>query len=263
MATKYDRVVDLLRTRIEDGTYPAGTRLPAETALAEEIGFTVQVVRRALSELQAEGLIDRIHGRGTWVRQQRRPVERTTERYVWEKQRVHASEEERASTGATERDAGLEVHDLLFEAEYAEVEAPADLAATFEVSTSTKLLRRTYRTRTHGDAPFNVSTSYLPLDLVAANPALLDSTREPWPGGTQHQLFTVGVEVDRIIDKVTARPPRADEVAALDLPAGVAVLVLRKVSIDITGRVVEVADVVLPGDRTQLVYTTQLPRWSA
>jgi GntR family transcriptional regulator len=89
----------------------------------------------------------------------------------------------------------------------------------------------------------------------------LDAANEPWPGGTQSQLNTVGIEVDHIIDELTARPPYADESTKLDLEPGVAVIVLWKTSVDITGRVVEVSEVILPGDRTQIEYTTQLKRW--
>ncbi|MEU8329762.1 hypothetical protein [Micromonospora sp. NPDC048839] len=35
--------------------------------------------------------------------------------------------------------------------------------------------------------------SHLPVALVRDNPAILDGSSEPWPGGMQHQLLTVGV----------------------------------------------------------------------
>lgn len=92
---------------------------------------------------------------------------------------------------------------------------------------------------------------------------MLSADYEPWPGGTQHQLSTVGVELDRIEDVVRARPPLPDEAELLDIEPGVSVLDVRKTSYDITGRVVEVADVVLPGDRTELCFTTTLTRWNA
>ncbi len=43
-----------------------------------------------------------------------------------------------------------------------------------------------------------MSRSWLVYDLVASNPDLLDPSNEPWPGGTQHQLSTVGIELARI-----------------------------------------------------------------
>ncbi|CAM5710693.1 UbiC transcription regulator-associated domain-containing protein OS=Streptomyces aurantiogriseus OX=66870 GN=GCM10010251_00170 PE=4 SV=1 [Streptomyces aurantiogriseus] len=104
-------------------------------------------------------------------------------------------------------------------------------------------------------------TSYLVRDLIAANPCLLDETEEPWPGGTQSQLFTVGIEVDRVEERLTARPPTPRETRELDLPAGASVILLRKTSYDIDDRVVDIADVTLPGDRTELLFTTRLERW--
>lgn len=37
---------------------------------------------------------------------------------------------------------------------------------------------------------------------------------------------------------------------------------MRKASRDTAGRVVEVAHVIFPGDRTELIYTPQLERWT-
>ena len=38
-------------------------------------------------------------------------------------------------------------------------------------------------------------------------------------------------------------------------------ILIRKICTDTDGRVVEVSDVRLPGDRTELVFTTPLTRW--
>ncbi len=80
--------------------------------------------------------------------------------------------------------------------------------------------------------------------------------------GTRRQLSAVGIEVDRIDDEIRARPPSPDEAELLDIDPGVSVLTVRKTSIDTTGRIVEVADVVMPGDRTELVYSHKLQRWT-
>jgi GntR family transcriptional regulator len=103
--------------------------------------------------------------------------------------------------------------------------------------------------------------SYLVRDVVAKNPELLDVANEPWPGGTQNQLHTLGIELDRIEERVSARPPTADEAAELGLPAGTALIVLGKTSYDTTGRVVEHSFVRLPGDRTEMTFVTPLERW--
>ncbi len=262
MAKRYETIADALRDEIHAGRLRPGDRLPAEAALVERFRVSLPTVRQALGVLQAEGLVDKSHGRGNFVRAPRKKVVRSNERHQWEKDRARAPREERRTTGATEYDTGLAVSDLVFSAEYREGEANEELAAAFGVPPGTRLLERIYRTRhREEDAPFNVTRSYLVHDLIAANPDLLDETKEPWPGGTHSQLSTVGIEVDRIVEHVTARPPTVEEAGELGLTAGVSVMILRKVSVDTTGRVVDVTAVTLPGDRTELVFTTTLARW--
>src|SRR5512133_1499896 len=70
MATvpKYRNVLDALQRDIAGGRYPAGSKLPSETALIQRFRVSRITVRRALSELEGQGLIDRIAGSGSFVR---------------------------------------------------------------------------------------------------------------------------------------------------------------------------------------------------
>jgi GntR family transcriptional regulator len=209
-----------------------------------------------------EGPVEEGRSRGTAVRGPRTPAVRDNLRHQWEKDRARASRDERAETGATERDTGLDTDDLVFHARYREITASEDLAAAFGVPEGTLLLERVYRTsRAGAQAPLSLVTSYLVRDMVASNPDLLDEAKEPWPGGTQNQLYTVGIEVDRVEERVTARPPTPEEARELDLPAGVPVLLLRKTYRDVHDRVVNVSDVTMPADRTELLFVTRLERW--
>lgn len=63
----YAQVRDLLRGRIEDESYPPGAALPTEEELQAQHGVSRSVVRQALSELAAQGLVVRQRGRGTAV----------------------------------------------------------------------------------------------------------------------------------------------------------------------------------------------------
>lgn len=56
------------RERILDGRLPVGTRLPTEMELAQEHQISRDTVRQALSLLVSEGLLERVQGRGTFVR---------------------------------------------------------------------------------------------------------------------------------------------------------------------------------------------------
>jgi GntR family transcriptional regulator len=62
------RLRDLLAARLAAGEWPPGTALPAESRLAVEYGVSLQTMRRAISHLEQEGLVDRQHGRGTFSR---------------------------------------------------------------------------------------------------------------------------------------------------------------------------------------------------
>ncbi|WP_423916386.1 GntR family transcriptional regulator [Caballeronia sp.] len=57
----------VLHDQITRGTYALGTALPNEESLCEQFGVSRVTVRRALSDLEARGLVQRRHGKGTFV----------------------------------------------------------------------------------------------------------------------------------------------------------------------------------------------------
>jgi DNA-binding GntR family transcriptional regulator len=69
----YMRVAEDIAARIASGELRPGTRLLAERDLAERYGVAYGTVRRAVAVLRDRGLIESIHGRGTFVRAQGKP----------------------------------------------------------------------------------------------------------------------------------------------------------------------------------------------
>jgi GntR family transcriptional regulator len=67
----YVRIERELRTRLAQAR--PGDAVPAESVLAEEFGVARMTVRAALDALASDGLIERIQGRGTFVRQRPEP----------------------------------------------------------------------------------------------------------------------------------------------------------------------------------------------
>ena len=61
-------VADLLRNRILSGAMPSGSQLPPISRFSEQMGVARMTVRQAMDSLEAEGLIERHSGRGTFVR---------------------------------------------------------------------------------------------------------------------------------------------------------------------------------------------------
>src|SRR5690606_19540059 len=58
---------DLLRGHILDGRYPPHHKLPSENDMIRAFGVSRITVRQALNDLEKEGLIFRMHGKGTFV----------------------------------------------------------------------------------------------------------------------------------------------------------------------------------------------------
>ena len=63
----YHQLMQRLRADIEQGKYPVGSQIPPEHELVELYRVSRVTVRRALSELTGEGLLERKQGKGTFV----------------------------------------------------------------------------------------------------------------------------------------------------------------------------------------------------
>ena len=64
---KYKRLVDNLRESIQNGVYKVHDRIPTEYEFIEQYGVSRVTVRKALKELEDEGLLERCRGKGTFV----------------------------------------------------------------------------------------------------------------------------------------------------------------------------------------------------
>jgi GntR family transcriptional regulator, arabinose operon transcriptional repressor len=68
-APKYRQVFENLSREILSGKYRPGGKFPSEAALVQHFGTSRITIGRALRELQQRGLVQRIAGSGTYVRQ--------------------------------------------------------------------------------------------------------------------------------------------------------------------------------------------------
>jgi GntR family transcriptional repressor for pyruvate dehydrogenase complex len=64
-----DRVAQEVERLILDGVLEAGTKLPPQRELAEQIGVSRTVIREAMQILETKGLLESRHGFGTLIRQ--------------------------------------------------------------------------------------------------------------------------------------------------------------------------------------------------
>jgi GntR family transcriptional regulator len=124
------RIADELRERLERGDFLAGARLPSEPELARMLGVSRSSLRAAIALLEADGLLRRMHGSGTFVTE--RPLLRN------DLSRNFGVSEMIAATGL---DPGT------VEARAARERAPADVAEAFGIEPRTPL-SVLYRVRT-------------------------------------------------------------------------------------------------------------------
>lgn len=260
--TATSRITGDIRKKIQNGELGPGALLPSEPELAREYAVSRQTARTALQTLEREGLVTVRARRGRIVRVPPRRAVRSSDRHQEEKDRAMLPAHERKEVGEAETNFGMSIADQQFAAAYDVIIATEELARALNVDLGTALLRRKWvSTDPKTERLLSTSVSYIPKSLVDSNPALLDQGNEPWPGGTMHQLFTVGIEIMRIVDEVTARMPTSAEAQAWEMPSGIPLLICRRISFDADGRTIEISDAGYPADRTQLRFITPLKPW--
>lgn len=251
---RYQQIADDIRRRIASGVLPPGAPLSSETEMVAEYGAARETVRKAIATLRAEGLISTAKARGSFVRP-RWPIRRLgADRYKVETRQRDEQPAEKATSFT--KDQGIDWSAYTMDKDFTEVGADERLADLLHVDAGTPLLRRHFVFRSHG-VPQQISTSYLPLDMVGGTP-VADPANEPWPGGNIAQLATLGVHVDRVREQVRTRMPTPDEARVLGIGESVPVLTITRTMLA-AGRPVEAAvDIVLPGDRVELDYVIEL-----
>jgi GntR family transcriptional regulator len=258
------RIADDLRMKIERGELHPGDTLPSAHELAAEWHCSPSSGRAAINLLKRQGLATGTQGNRPKVRIPPRRTVLRQDLHQVEKDRVLLPEEARRQHGAAEDYLGVSIRDLAFSTRYDRIAAPDDLAEAFGIEPGTELLRREYECSDKATRVLEqASVSYLPVHLIQANPDLLDPAKEPWPGGTQHQLHTVGIEIARMDSEVTAAMPTTVEAQRWAMPDGVPLLCGRRIAVDTRGRVVEVSDARYPADRTKMLFSGELTRWDA
>jgi len=141
----YARLSRELREDILRGRYSGDTRLPTEAELAAQYQVSRQTVRRAFHDLVAEGLVQRIPGRGTYA------TKRSGE-YL----RQFGSVEDLL---ALSEDTELVVLDPL--------RRLVDVEAAGRLRLGTDVVYRTSFRRVHQDVSFCLTTVWLPPDIGA------------------------------------------------------------------------------------------------
>ncbi|WP_322892818.1 MULTISPECIES: GntR family transcriptional regulator [unclassified Yoonia] len=65
---KFVQISEMLIREIAAGHLADGARLPPEREMAEDLGIAVGTLRKALADVEAKGLLERIQGSGNYIR---------------------------------------------------------------------------------------------------------------------------------------------------------------------------------------------------
>ncbi|MET9716264.1 GntR family transcriptional regulator [Streptomyces rochei] len=233
---KYVRLAQTIQRRIEDGTYPPGTRVPSENQLVQSFGMSRPTVVRALELLKRDGWLESRQGFGTIVRGRPAVVE----------------QKDRRGTETLTRDESRAAGRLV---EVGYVPVPARVASVLGLPKRAKVLMRRFLAEEDGE-PVELVSSYFPAGLVEGTE--LESADALAAGTRAHLETRKKVRFDHVTERVSARLPEPSEAELLDLPEGVPVLSVLVVACDASGQALQVSDVLLPADRQELEDTYRL-----
>ena len=235
-APKYVRLAQTIQQRIEDGTYPPGTKVPSENQLVQAFGMSRPTVVRALELLKRDGWIESRQGYGTIVRG--RPVD--------------VEQQERRGREVLERDESRTPGRLVL---VDQVPVPARVASVLGLPKRAKVLMRRFLIEVDGEA-VELASSYFPAGLVEGTD--LGNSEPLGVGVREHLEGRKKVRFDHVTERVSARMPDAGEAELLGLPDGVPVISVLVVARDASGQALQVSDVLLPADGQELEDTYRL-----
>ncbi|WP_353808107.1 GntR family transcriptional regulator [Agromyces sp. SYSU T00194] len=239
-APMYDQLRRLIIDGIAERSLRPGDLLPGELRLCEQYGISRTVVRQALAQLEHEGVIERVKGKGTFVA---RP--KTSETLVHTLIGLYEDVERR----------GGHVHsDVLRHEREA---ASAEVAEALEVEPGDEVVALE-RLRYVDGEPWSLSTTWMPgrVGEVTLGRDLTDAS-------LYRVLAEHGIEAVEGVRSAEATVASPEQVRLLALAPGSAVLLLRSVSRDADGVPIEYFIAHHRGDRSRFEFQLRADRSSA
>jgi GntR family transcriptional regulator len=231
----YHRVYTSLHQKLTEGQFERDRSLPGEPQLAKMYGVGRVTIRRALQQLEAEKLVIRRPGAGTYPaggEPPGKPDHQDLRR--WLEAVIPASD-------------GTSLRDLSF----GEVRAPAAVAQALELAPGSDVLR-IQRVRSDGDEPLLHTTVYIAPALNSLFAGGLDTR------ATATVLEEGGVRLARTDQVMSAQPSDGPVAAALGVEIGTSLILVRRLIWDETDRPVHYCETLYRPDRFE--YRLRLSR---
>lgn len=224
----YHRVYLLLRQRLTSGQFELSTAMPSEHSLASEYSVSRLTIRRALQQLETEGLVLRIQGKGTFP---------TADNVLT---RPHQSQDiDSLLAHLTKMGAQTEVALLscTYEKPTAHIAYKLDIDKEMQV-------QKSIRVRSFDGRPFSYLTAYIPENIsqlydsqCLSNLPLLEMLRN------------AGIQIKSAEQSISALIAEPHIAKALEVPMGAPLLSVRRLVRDNHGKSVEYLSAVYRPDR--------------
>ncbi len=211
----YHRIYLLLRQGIVEGEWPPDSPMPGEHEISDAHGVSRITVRRALQQLEQEGLVLRRRGAGTFAQRPKLPKRRENLR------------------GLFQNLLAMGAHTEVKLLEFGYVSASASVAAALRVPQGTTV-QKSVRLRSAGGVAFSYLTAWVP-EAIGRHYTAEDLAAAP---------------LLRLLEEAGSPPVRAEQVISakladsvvaplLGVEAGNAMLWVRRQVFDDSGQVIE------------------------
>lgn len=217
----YRQLAEILRARISTGEVSSGDRIPSEAQLSEDFSISRITVRQALAQLENDGLLQRVPGKGTFVRANTVRVERLT--------RLSGFGENMSALGLTVGYRTLYAAESMVDAEAAEHLQSADGRAY--------VIRRVLLT---DGKPVGMHVSHLPVWLATRDRGGRLFIREALDKRSLYETIEeCGVRIHRGEETVEPGLADKDEAETLQMPEGNLLLRVKRITYDSDDQPVE------------------------
>lgn len=248
------QIADALRADITEGRLAPGAKLPAVRTLAQQHGVSRNTAQKAVTILQAEGLVITRYGSGAYVKEthERRRVGK--DRYARSRWSVTTVEAHRGE----HPDGEPVVQQGSQDQTVSRVPADEETAAALGVELGAEVIERD-RVISRNGQKTHTMTSYYRVEDVAdtaiedARPGIAGR------GGGFAVLAERGLPPEEMTEDLFARMPTAEEVERLELPPGEPVVELHRVTRTADGRPIEYARGIHAASRFVWSYTFTIP----
>lgn len=249
------QVARVIRDAIADGTLVPDEKLPSEHDMAAMAEVSRNTMRDGIDHLVAEGLIIKRSGLPARVVTPPQVRRMSTARYQEAMDELRRTGGHHPDSSAFTTDHGVAWREHTVLASYIEAPATPDEARRLDLAPGALVLRRELTKQVKG-VTVQMQVSVMPLSIVSGTP-VADPNRQPWPGGVIAELFSLGLEVTRVLEEAGVRQPTARERQVLRMDAAGPVAEITRVFY-VRGRPVEYSVAVIEAMAYRLSFDTAI-----